>query len=185
MALLLGDVFGVVSQSGPVEELRALGADAVPPTLEMAAAPKVAAAKVVEVESEMPAQAMAEVERVVEVDKEVVQGSEVLAEAEVEKQLFMADPEDGAPSPLEVEPVAQPAEAAAAPPPAASPSEMAVAEAAVEQADMAEDVMTSEEGGLRLPLWQLEAGLGGLLLALALATLWTWRRGMGRGRWSR
>ena len=145
VALLLGDLTGVVTQRETPEE----------------------AATVPAVAREAP---VAGVEKMVEVEKEMV------AEMEVEK--------------LEVAPssaaaVAAPEEEAAQSPDVRTVDEgLTPPEATVEApaaagiaGDKAVEEAPEASRGLGLPLWQLEVGVGGLVATLALATLWTWRRG--------
>ena len=200
VAVLVGDLTGIVTQTRVLpEEAAIMTLEAAPvaalPAPAAAAAPAALAAPST---GPTPAPAMALAAPPPEPSEESAVGTEMIVAAEAEAELAAAD---GAiepqfaetddqfetegwqlPSAGSEEEEATPGLEVAAAQPLAEPE---TAEAAVPVADTltldappTERLQPAADGsqGLSAPLWQLEVGLGGLFVGLALLTMWTLRR---------
>ena len=185
VALLLGDVLGLATQQIASRELTA--APSLAPMAPADAAPSVAAERILESAASSepptasseptlvpagPAAAMAAAPAPPERDL-ALEGERAAVTLEAEEAPPSAEAKEEPVAALQQEDVSPPA-APVAPPAPDIPSDEAESEAG------------EGDGGLRLPLWQLEVAAGGLFLLLALATWWIARRArrksQGRGQ---
>ena len=206
VVLVLGDVFGVVTQRRGAGEL------AVATETQFASVPDAEAE--VAPQAALPAAAPApsegetvEVEAVKEVVREVEMPATAAKEAVVEKEVAAAPAAAAPPLPTveaqaavpapeveaaQVPPDDRPAEATAVPAVAAAPPPTEEAPSADEGVEAIEPetaeidtgvrsverlrAAPEEDDGLELPLWQLEAGIAGLILVVVLAGFWAAQR---------